>query len=200
MHAELEMKFKRQLDWPKVNEGIRDIIGANVVRASDALKGTPLADIPSVVNSALAAERILNAATIVYFREGNDAIRVHVKVRSLSEAKKQCARIARQLPKKIGVRSTASADILVRESIRDEALIKGERLPLWSRIWTALSEKFVTKIVPSTITFALASYFMAQKDAKISAAIGLGAAAAGVLFEAAMVARTSSEWKWKELA
>ena len=166
----------------------------------NALKGTALADIESVVASALAAERILDAATIVYVREGDDAIRVHIKVRSLSEAKKQCARIARQLPKKIGVRSTARADIFVRESVADERLIVGERLGLWSRLWDVLSEKLVSKIVPSAITLALVSYFMVQRDPKISAAIGLGATLAGFLVEAVVLARKSSEWKWKELS
>ncbi|MGZ8901638.1 MAG: hypothetical protein ACXW3Z_16220 [Limisphaerales bacterium] len=200
MHAELEMKFKNQLDWPKVTGAIQEIIGANEVPASVALMGNPLAELPSVVGSALAAEQILNAATIVYFREGSDAIRVHIKVRSLSETKKQCTRIARQLPRRIGTLSTANGDILVRERETDEALIKGERRSLQSRIWSAVSEKFVSKIVPSAVTFALASYFFAQEDAKISAAIGFGAAIVGVLFEAALAANASSEWKWKELS
>ena len=136
----------------------------------------------------------------MYFREGNDALRVHIKVRSLAEAKKQSVRVARQLPKKIGVRSTARADIFVSESAGNQLLIVGERVGFWSRMRDVLFEKLVSKIVPSAVTLALVSYFMVEKDAPISAAIGLGAALAGFMVEAVVVARKSSEWKWKELS
>ena len=200
MQVELEIKFKKTLDWQAATLAIREIVGENAVAASAALVGHPVAQYPSVVNSALAAERILNVATIVYFREGSDAIRALIVIRSLSEAKRQCARIARQVPARIGTLSTAIATIQVPEGGTYEALMAGERTSIRSQMLSAVGDSFVSKIVPSAVTFALASYFLSGTEAVTSAAIGLGAAAAGTVIEAAVGARASKDWKWKELS
>jgi len=81
-----------------------------------------------------------------------------------------------------------------------DALIAGERIPLRARMWSAVVERLASKVVPGAVTFALASHFLSGTTAVISAAIGLGAAGVGVLIEAAIGARASSEWKWKELS
>lgn len=198
MLAELNMKFTRPLDWQEVTLAIRDIVGENAIAASEALATHPMAQ--SAVNSALAAEQILNVATVVYSREGSDSIRTLILIRSLAEAKRQCTRISRQIPQRIGTLATATATIQVPEGGTFASLVAGERTSFWTRMSSAFLENWVSKIVPSAITFAAASYILSDTNAVASAAIGLGASATGVLIEAAILARTGKDWKWKELS
>lgn len=198
MYAELELKFRRPVDWASASQSIKDVVGANEVSVSTALASSFLSSVPSVVNAGLAAEQLMNAATIVYFREGSDAVRVYIAVRSLAEVKKQCKRIARQLPRRIGRLSAANATVLVSVKGTDEAILTGERLSFASRYWTAIADKFAGKIIPGAVTFALASHFLTGTTAVTSAAIGLVAAGVGAIFEAEVAARGAGDWKWKE--
>lgn len=199
MQVELEMKFRRPLDWQSATLAIRSIVGENAVTASAALAGSSLAMEPAVLNSALAAERILDVATIVYFREGSDSIRTVIMIRSLAEAKRQCTRVARQIPQRVGTLSAAMATIQVQEGGTYAALTTGEHRSLRARIGDAIAENWMPKVLPSAATFALALYYLSDADGMVSAAIGLGSAAVGALAEGAASARKATDWKWKEL-
>lgn len=76
----------------------------------------------------------------------------------------------------------------------------GERTSIRSRMVFAIADSWVSKLIPSAVTFALASYFFSGTEAVSSAAIGLGAAFAGVLVEAAVGAHASKDWQWKEFS
>lgn len=65
-------------------------------------------------------------------------------------------------------------------------------------MWNSTAEKLVGKFFPAAVTFALAAMFLPGSTVVGSAAIGAAAAAVGALFEAALAAYNSEEWKWKE--
>lgn len=200
MYAELDLKFKNSIVPATASATIKDIIGVNEVDVKVALTGSALASVPNIVQSALAAERVMAAATVIYFMEGDDTIKVHIDVRSLAEVRKQCSRITRQLSGKIGALSTANATVLVQVKGTDEAILVGEKFSFWRHMWTSATEKFVGKFFPAAVAFVLATMFLPGSTAVGSAAVGAAAAAVGALFEAAIAARNSKEWKWKDLS
>lgn len=201
MYAELDLKFKQALDMRSARARIAANAGANQITPAAALQGTVLANEPTILAAALAAERIMNVATIIYFVEGGDTIKAHIVVRSLSDLRKQCARITRQLkgvfPAQPLVEATARVLVQVRGT--DEAVISGRRVSFFQRMAETLLEKFVAKFVPAAVTFALAATFLAGTPAVQSAWIGALAACAGALVEATIAARNADEWKWKDL-
>lgn len=198
MYVELDLKFKEPIVTDKARATINEIIGVNKMDVNVALAASSLASVPGIVQSALASEQIMNVATVTYFMEGNDTIKVYIAVSSLAEVRKQCSRITRQLSGKIGALSTASATVLVQVAGTDEAVLAGEKCTLLRHMWNTTAEKFVGKFIPAAITFALASMFLPGSTVVGSAAIGAAAATVGALFEAALAAYNSGEWKWKE--
>ena len=159
MHVELELRFKKPVRWEETAFALKEIIGANAVTVSEAVERIPIAQHSNIVSAALVAESILNVAKIVYVPEGSDAIRVLIIGPSIAEAKKQCARIARQIANRIGTLSSATASVFVVEHGRNKPLITGERMLFWLRIRSGLAERLATRLIPSATTFALASYF-----------------------------------------
>lgn len=199
MYAELDLKFKKPIDPVTARAEIIDIVGVNLIPVAQALQGSPLANEPTILASALAAEQVLNAATVVYFMEGNDSIKAHIVVRSLAEVRKQCSRITRQLSDKIPTLSEVNATVLVQVKGTDEAVLAGRRISFGKRMWETMAEKFAAKFVPAAVAFALAAKFLQGTTAFQSAAIGAAAACIGALFEAGVAARNSEDWKWKDL-
>lgn len=200
MYAELDLKFKQSIVSATASATIKEIVGVNEIQVKAALAGSPLLSIPSIVRSALAAEQVMNAATVIYFMEGDDTIKVHIVVRSLAEVRKQCARITRQLSDKIGSLSAANATVLVQVKGTDEAVLTGEKVSLSHRMRTIIADKFLAKFLPAATTFALAAMFLPGTTAVSSAAIGAVAACGGALFEATLAAISSGDWKWKDLS
>lgn len=199
MYAELDLKFKEPIDPTKAVESLKAIAGANAISVADALQGTPLANVPGIANAALAAEQVMNAATIIYFMEGNDTIKVHIVVRSLAEVRKQCSRLTRQVATRIKVLAEARATVLVQVRGTDEAVLEATKVSGWQRFLSNASEKFVGKFVPAAVTFALASMFLSGTPALTSALVGAVAACIGAVVEAVVAAVNADEWKWKDL-
>lgn len=200
MYAELDLKFKHSIVPTMAGDTIKDIIGVNEVDVAAALAGSALASVPNIVQSALAAEQIMAAATAIYFMEGNDTIKVHIDVRSLADVRKQCSRITRQLSGKIGALSTANATVLVQVKGTDEAILIGEKFTFVRHMWVTATEKFVGKFLPAAVAFGLAAMFLPGSTVVGSAAVATAAAAVGALCEAAIAAHNSKEWKWKDLS
>lgn len=199
MYAELDLKFKQPIDRTAATKLLKAIAGGNEIPIADALQGTPLANVPGIVNAALAAEQVRNAATIIYFMEGNDTIKAHIVVRSLAEVRKQCSRLTRQVSKNLKALAEANATVLVQVRGTDEAVLAAKKVSFWRRSWENASEKFVGKFVPAALTFALAGMFLPGTTAFQSAMIGAIAACLGALVEAMVVAINAEEWKWKDL-
>lgn len=197
MYAELDLKFKRPIDSAQATESLKVIAGTNAIPIADALQGTPL---QSNMNSALVAEQVLNSATVVYFMEGNDSIKVHIVVRSLAEARKQCSRLTRQVSSKIEGLSEAKATILVQVRGTDEAVLSAQRVSFVGRWWADTSDKFVSRFATVFVTFVLAAMLLPGSTASQSAGIGLVAALVAAVLEAAVIAAKSEEWKWKDLS
>jgi hypothetical protein len=200
VYAELDLKFEKPIVLARASATLKEIVGVNEIEVETALAGSPLATVPSVVRSALTAEQVVNAATVVYFMEGDDTIKVHIIVRSLAEVRKQCSRITRQLSDKIGALSTANATVLVQVKGTDEAVLAGEKIPFTDRVKTVITEKFVAKFFPAAISFGLAAMLLPGTTAVTSAAIGATAACIGALVEALISASSAGEWKWKDLS
>lgn len=198
MYAELDLKFKQPIVTDKARATINDIIGVNKTDVNLALAASSLANVPGLVQSALASEQVMDVATVIYFIEGNDTIRAHIAGSSLAEVRRQCSRISRQLSGRMGALSTAKATVLVRVRSSDEAVLTGEKWTFGRHMLNTAAEKFAGKFLPAAVTFALASMFLPGSTVAGSAAIGAAAAAAGALFEAALAAYNSEEWKWKE--
>lgn len=200
VYAELDLKFRKSIVPSQASATIKEIIGVNEIEVTAALAGSPLASVASIVQSALAAEQVMAAATVIYFMEGNDTIKVHIAVRSLAEVRKQCSRITRQLSNKIGTLSAANATVLVQVKGTDEAVLIGEKVSFVRHLWTTIGEKFAGKFLPAAATFALATMFLPGTTVVSSAAIGAVAAGVGALVEAAIAARNSGDWKWRDLS
>lgn len=199
MYAELDLKLKAPIERIVLLGHIQSIVGGNSIALDEALAGTALENIPAIRQSALLAEQIVDTATAIYFMEGNDAIKIHVIVRSLTKARQQCERITRQLSARLGTVARVEATILVTEKGTGEDVAIGERVTLWRRFREAFAEKFLTKLLPAATTFALAAMFIQGATIVVSSAIGVAAACVGAFFEVWMAIRSSSEWKWKDV-
>lgn len=196
MYAELDLKFKQPILPADASANVKQVIGLNQIDVVVALSETLLASVSGIVRSALAAEQVLGATTVIYFMEGNDTIKVHIVTSSLAEMRRQCVRITRQLSGKIRLLSTANASILVSMKGSGEVLIVGVRLSYALRLWAIAVEKFIGKFFPAAIAFALAAMFLSGTTAVASAAIGAVAAGVGALVEAAIAAGHAGEWTW----
>lgn len=199
MYAELEIYFKKSIGASKAKQAIVGMVGNNNISIVDAIQGTPLATAPGIQNAALAAENVLNQATIIYFMQGEDTIKAHVMVKSLVDAKKQCERIARQLSKALAMSPDANASILVEVGGSDEAVIQGVKVRAARRWWNAVAEKFASRFVPAGVTFALAALFLKETPIFKAALIGASASIVGVVVEGLLALKGAGEWKWKDM-
>lgn len=199
MYAELEICFKESIGAAHAKSAVIGMVGENSISIKDAIRDTPLETYTGILNAALAAEDVLNQATIIYFRQGDDTIKAHIKVKSLVDAKKQCERITRQLSKSLARKSTANASILVEVGASDEAVIQGEKLPVMHRLWHSMAEKFASRFVPAGVSFALAALFLKDTPVFKAAIIGATASMVGVVAEGLIALRGAKEWKWKDM-
>lgn len=199
MYAELEIYFKESIGAAHAKLAINGMVGKNSISTEDAIRGTPLATAPGILNAALAAEHVLNQATIIYFMQGDDTIKAHVKVKSLVDAKKQCERITRQLSKSLARNSAANASILVEVGASDEAVIQGVKVRAVRRWWDSMAEKFASRFVPAGVSFSLAAYFLKDTPVFTAALIGATASIVGVVVEGLIALRGAEEWKWKDM-
>lgn len=91
-----------------------------------------------------------------------------------------------------------SASILVEVNDTYSDILVGEKISFRRRLGEALCDKFWSKFLPALLTAGAALHFLANTPAVNSAIVGLVAATAGALLEAALAARAGARWKWKE--
>jgi hypothetical protein len=199
VYAGLELKFSLAVDFDRARSIISANAGSNAVEPAMALRGTALASVPDIAKAAVAAEQIRNAATVIYFGEGNDTVRAHIESRSLADARAQCSRITRQLAgispdKRV---DEAQARLFVQVRGTDEALLEGQRVSYTRRLKAAALEKFIGKFLPAGIAFVLAAALLPGTSAVTSAMIAAVAAIVGAFAEALLAAAKADEWNWK---
>ena len=195
MYAELKIILKNSITQQVAINRINEIIGKNGISIADAVKESPIEEVAAF---ALLAEKNPPRAIIVYLLRGNDTIVANILAKSLNQLREECTRISRQFPSKELKVNKTSASILVEVNGTYSDILTGEAISFPKRWWEAMSDKFLTKFIPAIITAGAASHFLANTAAFTSALIGVAAATAGALFEAVIVARAGTNWKWKE--
>jgi hypothetical protein len=78
-------------------------------------------------------------------------------------------------------------------------ILTGAKVSWINAFWASFKEKSVGKLVPSAVVAALSIYYFVPGAPAISSAIiALVAMLVGVVAEAALAARGTEFWKWKE--
>lgn len=201
MYAELDLKFKKSISPKERKLDLEKIAGQNFVEAEVAFRGTIFDKQTDIAKAVLAAERIPNVATVIYFGEGDDTIKVHIACKTLADLRKQCNRISRQLDRLPGTQGIleSTATVLVKVGGSDEAVLIGKKISYLKRVYEAIGEKFLAKFLPAAITFGLAASFLPGTSIFQSAQIGCLAAFLGASIEALISASLAKEWKWTDV-
>lgn len=201
MYAELDLKFKKSIQPDELKRDLEKIARVNYVEANVALRGTIFDKQSDISKAVLAAEIIPNVATVIYFGEGDDTIKVHISCKTLADLKKQCSRISRQLDRLPGTKGImeSTATVLVMVGRSEEAVLIGKKIPYLKRVYEVSGEKFFAKFLPAAITFALAASFLPGTSIFQSAFIGSIAAFMGAIIEVLISASLAKEWKWTDV-
>lgn len=197
MYAELNVSFKSAVNSATISAELKAYLGNSAVPSPIAVAGTRLA---AFVHNVVGAARFPDGVLIIYLHMPADEIVVHVEGISIPQIKSQCDKILKQLRniKSMSI-VTATARIMIPMNGTDEDILTGEGTTWRSAFWDSLKEKLVSKVIPPAMVAALAIYYFAQPNTPIvSAFIALAATTVGVLFEAALAARSIKTWKWKE--
>jgi len=195
VYAELKLTLKKPLSRQLVLARLQEVIGANTMDIAEAVRDSPIEEIAGF---ALIAEQIVPRAKIIYLLRGSDYVVANILAKSLRQLREECSRISRQLPDEKMKVGAITASILVEVNDTYSDILIGEKISFKRRLWEALCDKFWGKFLPALITAGAAVHFLANTPAVNSAIIGLVAATAGALLEAALSARAGASWKWKE--
>jgi hypothetical protein len=193
-----EITIIATFDRGQFSRALIEQIGSNSVLAETALKGTIFElSAANIGDRIVAAERITDVASILYFFEGTDTITAHVAARTVSQLKAQAVRITRQMRRLFTNGCTAKVLIFTQEGW-DQLIVEGEYVSRWRHFRAALSEKLLGKLLTPAIVFFLAVMFFAGTPAVSTAVIALLAAGISFTIEAAAFAYTAEDWKWRD--
>jgi hypothetical protein len=179
-------------------------IGPNNVTAAAAIQHTPLQRYASMlIPKVIAAEQIQYKIFILYWFEGADTISAHISGGSVAETKEQAVRIARRMPalfENLKVKTKVKAVIYAANPSKlDIALLSGERVSKWERLFDAFTERWMARIVTPGLVFSVAAKYLPGSSFFQSALIGFVAAIVTVLIESTVFAYKAEDWKWKEI-
>lgn len=197
MYAELNVSLAVAVEPKSIERSLATHFGNSAVDPALALVDKPIA---GYVKQAVGAAKFPTGVEVIYLCTASDEILVHVYGKTIPKLKEHCSKAVKQL-KKFGALKVvnATASILVPINGTDVDLLTGVEETWVGSFWDALVDKAVSKFVAAVINAGLAyRYFPVSSNPFLSALIGLGATAVGVVVEAAYAAWLSESWSWKE--
>lgn len=197
MYAELNVALAAGVEPNTVRDALKRHFGSSTVEPNDALQGTPIA---GYVAQAVGAAEFPNGIVVIYLCIARDEILVYVYGRTISKIKAHCAKAVKLIKKINGVKiSTASASILIPVNGTDVDLLTGAEGSWFGAFWGALVDKIFSKFAAAAVNAGLAYIvFPSSSNPLLSALVGVGATAVGVVVEASYAAWLSESWSWKE--
>lgn len=197
MYAELNVSLAAAVQPASISSSLAKHFGKSAINPASALQNTPIS---GYVNQAVGAAAFPTGVIVVYLCTASDEVLVHVYGKTIPQLKEHCAKAVKQLNKISSVKVVNSnASILVPINGTDVDLLAGQEASFFKTFWDALVDKSISKLAAAAINAGLAyRYFPLSSNPLMSALIGLGATAIGVVVEAAYAAWLSESWSWKE--
>jgi hypothetical protein len=197
LYAELNLSLAAAVLPASISKSLASHFGKSAINPAFALANRPIA---GYSNLAVGAAAFPTGVVVVYLCTASDEVLVHVYGKTIPQLKEHCAKAVKQLKKDKVVKITHSnASILVPINGTDVDLLAGIEKSWFGSFWDALIDKSISKLVTAVINAWLAyTYFQSLSTPLLSALIGVGATAIGVVIEAAYAAWLSESWCWKE--
>lgn len=200
MYAQIFITAK--YDGEELRQALTNHIGATAIPAVEALRRAGMAgDARQTAPTVVAALGLRDAVTILYFFDGPDTIFIHIFAKRMTNLKAQVERVTRELwPFLTSRKRTALAYLFAQDKAKQHVLmISGERVSPSRKVFQALAEKWLSRMVVPAIVFALTAYRLSGTSAVQSAGIGALAAIIGVLIEISVFIFHARDWVWKEV-